>query len=360
MIKYHQVRHERRGTILVLVALLAIPLLAMVAFAVDYGYLLTVQGDLQRTADCAALAAVQELIPDETGFQNLAAARAAAREYAAENLGGSFTVLDSDITIGRYDPGTVYSNLTLLNTGVFDTVRVRLRRDSSANSQVSLFFAKVLGINNADVIASGTAALRKGRFLLPGADVLPISVPQNEWDSLAAGDIWNIYGDGKIQNGAGSPVPGDWGTVDIGSENNSTSDMGDQIVNGLHQSHLDSLFADGRIETDEYIDTQQPTWLQADPGISSGVKNYIQQIHGENRIIPLYKELTIDGGNNLEFKITKWGVVKVVDSRWNGNNNTYVKVQKAYIYDKKLRPHATLNGFEEVVSGAYSTPTLIE
>ena len=360
MIKYHQVRHERRGTILVLVALLAVPLLAMVALTVDYGYLLTVQGDLQRTADCAALAAVQELTPDETGFQDLAAVRAAVREYAAENLGSSFTVLDSDITIGRYDPDTVYSNLTLLNTGIYDTVRVKLRRDSSANSQVPLFFAKVIGSQSSGVTASGTAALQKGRYLLPGADVLPVGVPKTEWDSLSDGDTWVIYGDGKIEDLSGNSIPGNWGTLDIGSENNSTSDLGDQIVNGLHQSHLDALQADGRINTNEYIDTQQATWLQADTGISSGLKSYVQQIHGQNRVLPLYEALSNDGGNNLEFKITKWGVVKVVDSRWNGNKNTYIKVQKAYIYESKLRPHPGLSGFEEVIAGAYTTPTLIE
>ena len=53
-------KSKRRGAILALVALLMVPLFAMLAFAVDYGYLLKVRTDLQRTADAAALAAVQE------------------------------------------------------------------------------------------------------------------------------------------------------------------------------------------------------------------------------------------------------------------------------------------------------------
>ena len=40
---------------------LAIPLLAMVAFSVDYGFLLSTRTDLQRAADAAALAAAVEL-----------------------------------------------------------------------------------------------------------------------------------------------------------------------------------------------------------------------------------------------------------------------------------------------------------
>lgn len=360
MIKRRQIHRERRGAMLVLVAFLTIPLLAMLALAVDYGYLLKEHGDLQRYADCAALAAVQELTPDTMGYQDLGAVRAAARGYVSKNLGNSFTVLDSDISVGRYDPATVYSNLTLLNDGVFDTVRVKLRRDSSANSPVSLFFAKVFGTNNADVTASGTAALQKGRYLLPGADVLPVGVPKDEWNSIDVGDTWVIYGDGKMEDLSGNPIPGNWGTVDIGDENNSTSDMGDQIVNGLRQTDLDALHADGRIDTDQYIDAQQTTWLQADPGLSSGMKHYVQQIHGQTRIIPLYEELQVAGGNNLEFKITQWGVVKVVDSNFQGSKNSYIKVQKAYIYESKLRPHGSLSVYQDVVSGAYTSPTLIE
>ena len=275
-------RQERRGAILMLTALLALPLLGMVAFAVDYGYLLKVRCDLQRSADCTALAAVQSLLPDSSGFQDLAAVRAAVRDYAARNFDTSFIVLDSDIQIGRYDPAGIYANVTLLSTGIYDTVRVTLRRDSQANSPVSLFFSRVIGTSSADVVATGTAALQKGRYLPPGANVLPFAVPRNEWESTNTGDTWTIYGDGQMLDGSGNPVPGNWGTLDIGSQSNSTSDLGDQIVNGLDQTDLDALLQDGRIPSDEYIDAQDPTWLQADTGISIGLRSYVQQVHGEN------------------------------------------------------------------------------
>ncbi len=92
-------RQKRRGAILILVALLALPLMGMVAFAVDYGYLLKVRCDLQRSADCTALAAVQDLTPDSVGYQDLDAVRAAIRDYVARNIDSSFNVLDSDIDI---------------------------------------------------------------------------------------------------------------------------------------------------------------------------------------------------------------------------------------------------------------------
>ena len=53
---------RRSGAIAALAALLLIPMLALVALCVDYGYLLVVRTDLQRAADAAALAAVRDLI----------------------------------------------------------------------------------------------------------------------------------------------------------------------------------------------------------------------------------------------------------------------------------------------------------
>jgi hypothetical protein len=90
------------------------------------------------------------------------------------------------------------------------------------------------------------------------------------------------------------------------------------------------------------------------------MKAAVQAVHGQNRIIPLYTEVISDAGNNLEYKVTQWGVVKVIDSNWGGAKNTFVKVQKAYMYDGSLRPHPGLNGYENVISGAFTSPALIE
>src|ERR1700755_3342938 len=49
-------KQQRRGTIVIMGAVLAIVVLAMVAFSVDVGYVLTAKEELQRTADASALA----------------------------------------------------------------------------------------------------------------------------------------------------------------------------------------------------------------------------------------------------------------------------------------------------------------
>ncbi|MGY8769312.1 MAG: pilus assembly protein TadG-related protein [Pirellulales bacterium] len=354
-------RVKQKGTIATLTAFLLVPLLGMVAFTVDYGYLLDKRADLQRAADAAALAAVRDLVPTSDGTQDLDAVKARVREYAQANLTEitNLSVLDADIDIGRYDPETIYSDVTLLNTGVLDTVRVTLRRDSTANSPVSLFFARVLGVNSSDVSVTATAVLQKASIIGPGVGVLPFGVPIAEWDTADQGDIWSIYGDGRLLDDTGGSIPGNWGTVDLGSTNNSTSDIRDQIVEGLRQEDIDALYDDDRISSSEFIDSQVPLYVNGDPGLSSGIKLAVQAIYGESRLVPLYDSVAGNGGN-VEFHIVGWGVAKVIDSSWNGANDTWVKIEKSYTYDTYLRAQSNLSNETGVIEGAYASPALVQ
>ena len=47
-----------------------------------------------------------------------------------ENLNDStFRVPDTDIEIGRFDTNSIYNGVTLTNNGIFDAVRVTIRRE---------------------------------------------------------------------------------------------------------------------------------------------------------------------------------------------------------------------------------------
>lgn len=354
-------RQQRRGVIMVLAALLMVALVGMVAFAVDYGYLLKIRTDLQRSADAAALAAVQDLIRRPDGTQDLSAARETARTYARNNLGdGLFQVADADIQIGRYDPDSIYSTVTLLNTGTFDTVRVTLRRDGVSNSKAPLFFARAMGIQDAAITATSTAVLQKAQLMEPGAEILPFATPVDLWNSLEPGDQWSAYGDGKLKDQDGNDVPGNWGTTDIGDTGNSSSDLNDQILTGLHQSDLDDLYADGRIAQNDYIDCSVPAWMQGDTGLSSGLKQSVTQVHGQKKLIPIYDTLANPMGGHVDFHIIGWGVVTVIDSEWSGYVNTRVIVEKSHWFNGKLRPKDSLNATSGYIDGAYTSPVLVE
>ena len=177
---------------MVMAALLMTALVGLIAFSVDYGYLLKVRTDLQPSADASALAAVQDLIRKPDGTQDLDKARATVRDYVGDNLSDtSFQVANSDIQIGRYDPQSIYSGVSLLSSGTFDTVRVTLRRDGGVNAAVPLFFARLLGLQNAAVVATATAVLQKGEYMEPGVEILPFATPLDLWNSLEPGDLWS-------------------------------------------------------------------------------------------------------------------------------------------------------------------------
>jgi Flp pilus assembly protein TadG len=374
---------RRRGAVVVLIAFLMIPVLMIVAFAVDYGFLLVVQSNLQRAADSAALAAAHELVADDDGSQDASGVRNMAKQYATYNtdLGQNFAVADADIELLRYDPATIYSGSTAyFSTGTYDTVRVTLRRDNTINSPVSLFFSKVMGFETQNVSASATAVLRRGTAMRPGADVLPFSLHIDTWNAMNLGDEFTVYGDQRVLDEDGNVVPGNWGTVDIGSENNSTADISDQILNGLRQVDLDALasstdpYGDPRIPTNTEL--WAPVWVQADPGLSAGLKNAVEQIHGQQRMIPLYDSMygsfssgssgkgkgssSTGGGNNPEFHVVGWGVVKVITSDWQGAANSSVTVRRSYMYDGALKPQTDLSTTSGTIEGAFTAPALIE
>ena len=360
-----QKRASRRGAVAILAAILSVPMLAVVAFSIDYGYLLWHKAELQRAADAAALAAALDLQPSSDGSQDLDSVRSTVRRYANLNISqgaaeSGFDISDADIETGRYDTSTIYSSVSLLNSGTHDTVRVTLRRDAQSNSSVSLFFARVLGIDQADVTATATASLPQATGLTVGTAILPFAVPEDVWNDRDQDEIWSIYSDGKIYDGNGGLVPGNFGTVDIGNSNNSTADLRDQILNGLRQSDLDALYDDGRIPQSTHINASVAFWANADPGLSSGIKSAIEAAHGQTRLIPIYDTQNNGNGNNFEYHITMWGVVEIVDSQFQGSKNTYVRVSKSYRYDGHLTAPSDLSSATSVVEGGFSSPVLFQ
>ncbi len=360
---------NRRGSVLITVAAFMLVFIMIIALAVDYGYLLVVRTDLQRAADAAALAAVWNLIPDEMGEQSdaVADARESVRYYISKNLRSqdeSLTIPDTDIEIGRYDRATINSgNVTLLSDGMLDAVRVTIRRDGTANSAVPLFFGRVFGANRANVVVRATAVLRPAKVLVPGNGVLPFAVDINIWDQAGIGDEFVMYGDGRFEDGEGNPIPGNWGTVDIGDSSNSTSDLRDQIENGLRQSDLDALASElgpyGEPRLPNNTELAAPLWVGGDPGLSAGMQHALDNVMGVPKAIPLIDQVAGGGGNNSEFHIVGWGIVKLTSFNFQGKNKQ-VTVQRLYAYDGTMKPSNDLSDTTNLIDGAFTTAGLVE
>lgn len=151
---------SQRGAVLVLVAVSLVALMGMVALAVDIGLLFHVRTKLQATADASALAAAPE-IPSEFD------ARLVAREYVGLNEAGDDAVLkDENVVLGNWDAG----NKVFTPAGnPVNAVEVTVERTQGNANPVPLWFARVLGLNDADVAATAIAAIGGGpgtRFLI--------------------------------------------------------------------------------------------------------------------------------------------------------------------------------------------------
>lgn len=377
----------RRGTITVLAAFFSILMLGMVAMSVDIGYVLSMKEEMQRTADSAALAACwdygRNLAEGNDATSSDQSARAAAQQFAYSNqVGNSGPAIDvnasnnpsGDLVFGYvndlYNPNATFDTTS---TNLFNAVKIRVRRDSQMNGEAPSFFARVFGHNGQALYADATAALVRDvrGFQTPNGgdniDLLPFALDLDTWNDWMAGsgtvtDNWTwddanqevrSGGDGWLEvnlypQGTGSP--GNRGTVDIGSSNNSTNDIARQILHGVNAADL--AHHGGRLE----FDSNGELLLNGDTGISAGVKDELAEIIGEPRTIPIFREVH-GPGNNAMYTIVKWMGIRIVDVKLTGPmSKKHVTIQAAPVVGPGVIP-STVTGTSSYV---YSPAILLE
>lgn len=139
-------RSSRRGATLVLSALLLVALVAMVAFAVDLGYIVLVRTQLQAAADSAALAAAARMSVEPSE------AVALAQEFAGRHVAGGAPIelAPDQVEFGIWDSNT--RSFVALPSGAGNAVRVTARRE-----RAPLFFGRIFGRGDFDTSASAVA-----------------------------------------------------------------------------------------------------------------------------------------------------------------------------------------------------------
>jgi hypothetical protein len=349
---------SRRGNIVVLSAVLMVVMMAMVAFAVDLGYLYNARTEMQRAADASSIAACWELIDEDVvkGTSNSAVitddARSKARQFVALNkiAQSSANLANEDITVG-YIANPANPSSPFLTTGYSaapNAVKLRIRRTSAQNGAVPLFFGRVLGVNSATLESEATAAYLPGisGFKAPGdgsnLGILPYALDQETWTAMLAGGGSDSYkyvdSSGAVSSGSdcirevnlfpqGTGSPGNRGTVDIGGANNSTSDIARQIVNGISPADMAQM-PGGQLQ----FDSNGKLYLNGDTGISAGVKDELASIIGQTRMIPIFSNVS-GNGNNAMYTIVKFVGIRVMYVKLTGSNKQ-VMVQPAVCVTK--------------------------
>jgi Flp pilus assembly protein TadG len=360
-----QAPSPRRGTIAILTAVLLIPLLGMIAFAVDIGWISLAQSELQNAADASALAGAKVLGDSynqyvaasgnqQTTITNTAIANAktAAKNYASYNTAGTVTSLvlnDGDIEFGFTDAKGVYTAMPSYS-GFPNTIKVKLRLDNQANGALKLFFAPVLGTNSESLTANSGSTIYTGTItsfqsIGVNGSLLPIAVDVNTWTDFYNNGASSAYVDDNSPPGTPwfTIYPGGTGTCQNGllSLNGSKAasqqfysggpPSGGWIQCGATSSDITSLQSAGDLPADP----NNPAAWAAGPGMKSSLLSDFQALVTSPptlRILPLFdpNSSNTTGGGNGTYAIVRFVPVYLVYADGHGKANMDIAVVPAY------------------------------
>jgi hypothetical protein len=371
-------RSRRPGNVVPIVAILAVFLVGMVAFAIDTGYVAGTRTQLQAATDAGALAGCEKLGTWSGGPLPEASAKAEAKKFALANQ--NLTVRDADLRLLRYNPAAPAGSrisTTYSTTLPPNCVELTMRRDDLANGKLPLFFAPILGQSNTDVRARSTAYMMPAAAILPGSPMLPYAVQVDYYfaacaqtrigvdgKTIGTQDKWTVRADGSVVSGADgvqevmlysdtNNKPGNFGSLDIGSSSNGTTELERQILYGptvqdfQNSDFANKVAADGAL----YV----PFYATGDSGLSTSVKDSFQQISGQSRIVPLY-DVVVSPGDNAQYHIVAYAVVTIVQVDFTGNPKK-LWVQPALLMTNKATAATDLNTV--TTWGIFTPPRLV-
>jgi Flp pilus assembly protein TadG len=309
-------RRERRGAVAVLLAILLIPLLAMVAFAVDLAWVTVTKADLQHAADSAALAGagqlmngyVQYYLPGQTQQSSVlsttqTSAKTYAKNFASYNAAGGVSSLalnDSDIEFGFTDANGSYTPMATSPTSFPNTVKATLRRDSTANGSLGLFFGPVIGSNSVSLNVKAAATIYVAQIdsfqsnLTQNLKILPMTYDINHWNSfLKTGQ----GPDGTTDTAAnGAPqlqvypsikFTGNFGLLSLDQGNDGASTISGWIANGVSSSDLQNESSANLLPLSAH-DSTKWDW-KGNPGLKTSDIHTISGYVGSQYLLPLFK-----------------------------------------------------------------------
>ncbi|NLE37628.1 MAG: hypothetical protein GX621_06340 [Pirellulaceae bacterium] len=345
---------RRPGAIAVLAAVLTAFMIVCLAFSIDVGYLCMARSQAQHCADAAALAAALEMTSNDNLKRDISeritmatgkALECAAMQDIARTIGGRSdeepaSVIET-VSFGRIEnPDNPNEPLSFADPANPNAVYVRVSCDPARGTAVPLFFARIFGTDTGAVSASAVATFSWDRTAGFTAEpekpntLMPFAISEEDWNKyLATGTEDNWTYNPKTRTVTPGPdgipelklfpdyelgqktVPGNFGTVDIGSDANSTARLVRQILYGPTPEDLapfgDALMIDAVTGAVELVGVTSLDF-GGDTGVSVGMKKALDQIIGDPKTIMIYNN--VEGpGNNAVFTIIKFVGVRVLD-----------------------------------------------
>jgi Flp pilus assembly protein TadG len=311
-------RALRRGALSPLFAILLIPILGMVAFSVDMCYIVWSKTELQAAADSAALAGAGQLMSGYTQYNlpgqsstNQAtilssaetSAKTWAKKFAGYNTAGgvsNLVLLDSDIEFGNTDSGNNYTTSPNYS-GYPNTVKVTMRRDSTANTPLDLFFAPIFNAGSINVTATAAATIytanynsfidNKGKWPYW---ILPMTYDVNHWNNYMktgqdpdGNTTLGSNGYPEIKVYPSIKFTGNFGELSMDQATDGASTISGWITNGETWSDLKNEFDAGLLPLSSHDQTKWD-W-SGNPGLKTSTIQTLEGEIGKTYLLPLYK-----------------------------------------------------------------------
>lgn len=322
------------GAAAVFFAIALVALCGFGALAFDYGHMVMVKSELQRTADAAALAGAMGLVPYTNPGPNQTPNWAQAETKAHEIISNAansaddqvFSDTDGTVLYGYWllNPPDGYTQLPLPTarptTAAYlpePAVSVTLRRS------VSLYFAPLVGVSSPKTVSATSTAILPEAYQTTGLPPVAVS-----WDT--------------VYNTVGGVVQIDVVTQDIKPQSNKG-------IAGWFNLNGGNSVPSVRIDVPLVAD---PTGIASGsqiytvPGTKATLMDYITA--GQTVIVPVLQEVDKQGWEN----IIGWAAFQVDSLTANSMIGSFVN----QYYDPNVRPTTATGG---TIGGVGGTPELV-
>jgi hypothetical protein len=256
-----------------------------------------------------------------------------------------------DMVVGYFNPTTrAWSGPPLSNQTLTNAVMINATRASDHAGTVPTLFAGWFGFGGTKMTVTSIAMAEN--YPIAGfktvnnlsANLLPIVLDSVTYNAMIARTTQDQYTYNPATNTVtsgpdgipesvlfpvGSGNPGNWGLVNIGVSNNSTSTIAAQIQYGITPAQL-ATFPNSTISLDNSLSPPSITF-SGNPGIKAGIKSAVDAIIGNPVTIPIY-DISGGNGNNAWFRVIAFAAVRVMASSFQGNPK-YVIVQPSLVFD---------------------------
>jgi Flp pilus assembly protein TadG len=387
--RLHTTRCPRPGNYVALTAVMAIFLVGVVAFAVDTSWMTLTQSELQNAADSSALAGAWPLMngcvlyqlanqtqteKDAIVASYTAQARKKAIEYAWLNSAGGITNLtlkDSDVEFGFTDAtGNYIAQPSAPYLKFPNTIKVKIRRDSTSNGALKFFFAPAIGTDSISLTATARATIYAGTlssFKVGKVNslMLPATYDYYAWqDFISTG----LNPDGTALNDtSGNPViqvypsikdAGNFGLISLNDTHVGASTMESWIDYGMRPADVQTLL-DNKLLPVSISSTPAWEWTGETGFKSSNVQDVNGQI-GKTYLLPLFRPYDANPatyqpgmgvGSNFNYDIIAFVGIKIMQPQ---DATRQVYVQPAAYVD----PNAVLDNL--LPAGSDPTVTTVQ